>query len=265
CWRAADAAEASRRGQLLAVVEGLVLGGLLQGEIGSPRREADRAGLARPLQAQRVRRALQGDVPGAARAVVAGDADRAHAVLLVVAVRGQLSVQGQQTVEEDVLVRETAELLVRGVALRHLHVLRGQLLRRRRVGRGAALAVAVPVPGARMTPELRARLQEQLVVDAQQAERLSAGADRPHAALGLEPHVERVAAPAADDRAVQPDGVDGLGGLAGPSLDLLGGQLADPVGALVRVLGASRQRRPNRKSTRLNSSHAKNSYAVFCL
>src|SRR5690606_12059382 len=60
----------------------------------------------------------------------------------------------------------------------------------------------------------------------------------------LEPHVERVAAPAADDRAVQPDGVDGLGGLAGPALDLLGGQLADPVGALVRVLGASRQRRP---------------------
>ena len=43
----------------------------------------------------------------------------------------------------------------------------------------------------------------------------------------------------------------------------LAGLRADP--ALCRRLGASRQRRGDRKSTRLNSSHMRISYAVFCL
>src|SRR3712207_9304541 len=38
-----------------------------------------------------------------------------------------------------------------------------------------------------------------------------------------------------------------------------------PPGAAVAVAGAARARRRDRKSTRLNSSHANISYAAFCL
>src|SRR6266568_5577441 len=39
----------------------------------------------------------------------------------------------------------------------------------------------------------------------------------------------------------------------------------DPAGAMARPRGSRCARRPDRKSTRLNSSHSSISYAVFCL
>ncbi len=215
-----------------AVVQGVVLRRLPQREVLVPVREADRARAARPHQAQRVRRSLQGDVQRAARALVPGDPDGAHARLLVTAVGLHRAVQGQQSVEEDVLVREAAELLVHGVALRHLHVLAGQL-----VGRlGVAVAVA---------PERGVGLEEELLADAQQPERRPLRGDRPGAAVGLQPHVEGVRVAPGLHRAVQAHRAGGLGGRGGLGVDLVGGELAQAVGARVGVLAAaSRQPGP---------------------
>src|SRR5690606_27066683 len=100
------------RRELLAVVQGVVLGGLLQGEVGAPGREGEGARPAGPHHAQGVRLALERDVQGAAGPPVAGDTDGAYTGLLVVAVGGQLTVRGQQTTEQHTLIGEADELFV---------------------------------------------------------------------------------------------------------------------------------------------------------
>src|SRR5690606_39450073 len=81
---------------------------------------------------------------------------------------------------------------------------------------------------------------------------------------GLLDHVVEVVAHAAEAGEV---GLHLLAGLVGGDLQLLG----EPVGAqsvgeaVGHRLDAATQLRGDRKSTRLNSSHVKISYAVFCL
>ncbi len=197
------------------------------------------AGAARADQKDGVGGPLQGDVEAAARSLVTGDADGADAGLLVVAVRGELAVQGEQALQEDVLVRETDEALVGRVAGRHLHVLAAELVGGGRVRRGAVALVAL------MAPELGAGLEEEVFAHPQQPEARALRGDRTGAAVRLQTHVELVRASVRHHGSGEPDRLRGRGRGAGLRLDRGGGQLAHPVRPRVRILTAApRQSRP---------------------
>ena len=165
--------------------------------------------------------------------------------MLVAVAGGQLAVQRQQAVEQDVLVREAAERLYDGVARRHLHVLAVELVRRLRPGRPSRRPCRPP------GPEGRVRLQVERLADPQQLEGGPFVVSSPGAAVFASGACRacrcgRWLTTLPERRTVSAR--CGRGPRLG--LDLRGGQLAHAVGARVRVLLAAARQRHGQSRTR---------------